>query len=223
MEILLDSANLPAVRRFYDTCPISGLTTNPSILKKEGKIDFFAHMKELQSVLAGGDTFHVQVVGENADDMLREADVLIEKLSADVYIKVPTTESGLKVMKTIVKAGHNVTATAVYSAFQAFLAAEVGVKYIAPYFNRMQNLGMRADEEIFAMASAIDQTETKIVAASFKRIQQVIDAIQAGAEAVTIPTDILETQFANQTVNNAVSAFLQDWQSVQGAKNIYEL
>jgi transaldolase len=223
MEFLLDSANLPVVRRFYDTCPISGVTTNPSILKKEGKIDFFAHMKELLSILQGGDTFHVQVVGENAEDMLREADALMEKISADVYIKVPTTESGLKVMKTLSRAGHNVTATAIYTRFQAFLAAEAGAKYMAPYYNRMQNLGIDPDEEIFAIASAVDQSETKIVAASFKNIQQVTNAIQSGAKAVTIPTDILDTQFANATVNNAVDAFLKDWQSTQGAKNIYEL
>lgn len=226
MEFLLDTANLEEIKKYEQTLPLAGVTSNPSIVKKEGKIEFFNHMKQIREIIGEEKTLHVQVVATDYEGMLRDAERIIEKIDAEVYIKVPTNEIGLKVMKELKSRDLNVTATAIYTKFQAYLAIAVGADYLAPYFNRMENLNIDPKEAIQEIASEIKRTNSssKILAASFKNVSQVTTALEAGAQAATMGADILKQAFGMPSINQAVSDFTADWESIFGEEStIYKL
>jgi len=225
MEYLLDSANLETIKRFVEYFPITGITSNPSIVKKEGKIDFFAHMNKIRSIIGQNRTLHIQVTATDVEGMVRDADSILSKVDNQVYIKVPVTIEGLKVMKILKARGNNVTATAIYSKAQGFLALEAGADYMAPYYNRMENLEINAQDVIASFAKMISEYgySTKIVAASFKNIGQVNKAFLAGAQTATLAPDVLEGAFAMPSIQKAVDDFTSDWKMIYGDKTIADL
>ena len=101
MKYLLDTANLDAIRYYTDIFPIAGVTSNPSIVKKEGKIDFFAHMNEIRSIIGMDKTLHIQVTALDTDGMLRDAETILNKVDDQVCVKVPVTLEGIKAIKTL--------------------------------------------------------------------------------------------------------------------------
>lgn len=218
MEILLDTANLETIKKYEMILPLAGVTTNPSIVKKEGEIGFFKHMKEIREIIGDKSSLHVQVVAKDKAGMLEDAKKILEQLGEDVYLKIPVSPEGLKVIKSLKKEGLNVTATAIYTKFQAYLAIAAGANYIAPYFNRMENLNIDAKEAMRAMASEIyrNNSQTKIVAASFKNVGQVTTALEQGAQAVTVAPDIIEQALAMPSIAQAVDDFSEDWESIFG-------
>ncbi|WP_254260044.1 transaldolase family protein [Listeria fleischmannii] len=106
MEFMLDTANLEAIRRYAENLPLAGVTSNPSIIKKEGKIDFFNHMKEIRAILAPTASLHVQVVATDYAGMMRDAEAILKQIDEHVFIKVPVTELGLRVIKRIARPKH---------------------------------------------------------------------------------------------------------------------
>lgn len=225
MEYLLDTANLETIRKFVDYFPITGVTSNPSIVKREGKIDFFAHMNEIRSIIGKDRTLHIQVTAADVDDMLKDADTILNRVDDKVYIKVPVTMEGLKVIKTLKKKGVNVTATAIYSKAQGFLALEAGADYMAPYYNRMENLGIDPEDVIASFADMISQYgySAKVVAASFKNIGQVNKAFLAGAQAATVDPAVLAGALSMPSIQKAVDDFTNDWKAIYGDSKIADL
>ena len=225
MELLLDTANIAKIRKALEYYPISGLTTNPSIMKAEGKIDFYAHLKEIRSLLGNERTLHVQVISEDAEGILREADVLRSKLGENIYIKTPVSKEGLKAIGLMKMKGFNVTATAIYTTMQAQLAMLAGADYLAMYYNRMLNLDIDADIVFSEVADAImaGGHDCKIVGASFKNVMQLTNAIADGAQALTVPPELLDTVFANPSIDKAVSDFRKDWATIYGDKTLADL
>ena len=122
MKYLLDTANLNAIRKYYEIFPISGVTSNPSIVKKEGKVDFFAHMNEIRSIIGRDKSLHIQVTALDTEGMLKDADRILNDVDKDVYIKVPVTMEGIKAIKKLKASRINVTATAIYNKMQGLLA-----------------------------------------------------------------------------------------------------
>ncbi|MDN6744239.1 MAG: fructose-6-phosphate aldolase [Tetragenococcus halophilus] len=218
MEILLDTANIETIKKYEAILPLAGVTTNPSIIKKEGKIDFFAHMKAIREVIGEKRSLHIQVVAKDKVGMLKDVEAISEQLGREIYFKVPVSSEGLKVIKALKKEGLNVTATAIYTKFQAYLAIAAGADYIAPYFNRMENLNIDAREAMKAMADEIQasNSQTKIVAASFKNVGQVTTALEQGAQAVTVAPDIIGQALAMPSIAQAVDDFTGDWESIFG-------
>lgn len=225
MKYLLDTANLEAIRHYQDIFPIDGVTSNPSIVKKEGKIDFFKHMNEIRSVIGSDKTLHIQVTALDTEGMLKDADRILSAVDKDVYIKVPVTIEGIKAIKKLKEQGVNVTATAIYSKMQGFLAMEAGADYIAPYYNRMENMGLDPEDIItsFAEMIALYDYPTTIVAASFKNAGQVDKAHIAGAQAATLDPSILSAALQQPYITKAVADFDADWKSVYGNCTIAEL
>lgn len=225
MELLFDTANIEEIKKYSQCYPITGITSNPSILKAEGKIDFFAHLKEIRTIIGMEKTLHVQVIAKTADRILEEADAILKNIDEKVYIKVPTTEEGLKAMMQLKSRGIGVTATAIYTKIQGFAAIMAGVDFIAPYCNRMENLDVDFEDNISSFRQMIDDAGSgcKILAASFKNIAQVNKAFLAGAHTVTVPPAVLRTCFEMAAVEKAVEDFQADWESVQGAVSITEL
>ena len=225
MKYLIDSANLDEIRALSEYLPIAGVTSNPSIVKKEGSVPFFAHMREIRSIIGNLRPLHIQVTATDYDGMMRDAEAVFRHVDEKVFIKVPVDFEGVKVIKALRRQGANVTATAVYGMDQAFMALEAGADCIAPYYNRMEALGVDASSVIGNIAGIIAHYgyETEILAASFKQPAQIDRAILAGAHSVTVAPDVLRGIFAKQVVADAVQAFSDDWTGLYGGKTLAEL
>lgn len=223
MEILLDTANLEQIKKYVGLYEITGVTSNPTIISRE-KADFWPLLTEIKKVI-GEKQLHVQVTADTWEEMLKEADCIRERLGKDTYIKVPTTEQGICAMKHLKEEGARVTATAVYTTQQAMMAASAGADYVAPYFNRMNNLNVDSKKVIGDMVQLfrVHGKPTKILAASFKNTEQVMDALTVGAQAVTVSVDLLTTMVENAIIDFAVDGFKKDWIKTYGDKKIYEL
>ena len=224
MELLLDTANLEAIKKYCDYYSIIGVTTNPTILSRE-KGPFFETYEAIRKMIGTEKQLHVQVTARNCEDMLKEAETITSRLGKDVYIKVPVIEEGVKAMKLLKENGHNVTATAVVSVQQAFLAGSVGADYVAPYVNRMANLNIDPYETVARIRNLFDYQNitTKILGASFKNTQQVMMTYESGAEAVTVAPDLLTTMCSNAVTDLWVENFDKDWHRLYGDRRIYEL
>ncbi|MDB7102242.1 fructose-6-phosphate aldolase [Enterococcus mundtii] len=224
MEFMLDTINIEKISYYQSILPLSGVTSNPSIIKKEGKIDLFAHLKEIKQLI-GKASLHVQVVGETTEEILADAQVIIDQLGKEIFIKVPVNEPGLAAIKQLKAEGINVTATAIYSEMQGYLAIAAGADYLAPYYNRMENLNIDAVAIIKALAMEIERTQSpsKILAASFKNVAQVNQACRQGAHSITASPDIFAQVFGMPSIQKAVTDFRKDWEETFGVKDVKAL
>ena len=222
MDILFDTANLDDIERLTPIYPVTGVTTNPSILRKEGKVDFYPHFRRIREIIGKERTLHVQVLAKDAQGMIDDAHRLLDKIDDQVYPKIPTTEAGIAAMRHLKEEGVNVTATAIYSKTQGILAIAAGADYIAPYFNRMESLDIDTSSTIKSLAKFIDRqgADCKIMAASFKNVAQVSAAFEAGAHAVTVHPTLLRAALATPDVNQAVDAFASDWLDTYGTDSL---
>lgn len=218
MKYLLDTANIKDIEKYCDIFPISGVTSNPSIIKREGKVDFFIHMRKIRSIIGKDKPLHIQVTATDTEGMLTDADALLNRIDEHVYVKVPVTMDGIKAIRLLHEKGIRVTGTAVYSAQQGFLAMEAGADCIAPYFNRMENMGVNPDQVISSLSQMIRLYgyRTEILAASFKNAGQVDRAFLAGAQTATVDPSILVSALTQPHISSAVDTFTSDWKSVYG-------
>lgn len=223
MEILLDTANIALIERYCDIYNITGVTSNPTIISKE-KGEFFPTLLRIREII-GDRQLHVQVTAETREGMLKEAATIVEKLGKDTYIKVPTTEVGIGVMRRLKEQGYHVTATAIYSLQQAALAASVGADYAAPYVNRISNAYGNAQAVISDIAKlfAMQKVQTKILAASFKNTDQIMQCLLSGAEAVTAAPELYSAMVESPLIEGAVRQFSADWAGLYGEKTIDQL
>lgn len=222
LELYLDSVDLAQIARFNNCLPIKGVTTNPSILAAAG-VGLPEVLPALTRILGANARIHVQVVSQNAEAMLAEAR-RIAALPYDLVIKVPATEIGLTAIRAMKAENLTVLATAIYSAHQGFLAALSGADYLAPYVNRIDTMGgdgvaVVADLQLLLDCQGLG---SKILPASFKNTQQVLDVLKSGVAALTLPVDVAEQMFAHPAVQPAVDKFTHDWQRVFGDKLAYE-
>ena len=226
MEIIIDTVNLEEIKDAVEHMPIVGVTSNPSIVKATNPKDFFEHMREIRKIIGTERSLHIQVISKDCDRMVKEAHRILEEIDKQVYIKVPVSYEGIKAIKKLKAEGIHVTATAVYDLMQAYMALAAGADYIAPYVNRIGNLGSNPMELIQELSNRImmDGYDSKIIAASFKGVQQVKDSINYGSHAITAPVGILKQIFANPSIEKAVDDFNKDWYSMYGeGKGICDL
>ena len=194
MEILLDTANIAAIQKYNDIYDIAGVTTNPIILSRE-EGEFFPTLYKIREIIKDKQ-LHVQLTASTHEEMIMEAEAIVKKLGKDVYIKVPVNEVGIKTLKILKQSGYRVTATVIYTLQQAIFASSAGADYVAPYFNHIcDNVGDAA-AVIGEMAQIfkVQNRSTKILAASFRNTNQVIQSFASGAEAVTLSPDFCTAQ-----------------------------
>lgn len=218
MELMLDTANLEKIKVYQDMLPITGVTTNPSIIKAEGKVDFFAHLKALKALLKPGTSLHVQVVSPTTEGMLKDAAAIREALGEDVYIKVPVNAAGVAAIKELKAQGYPVTATTIYTRLQGYLALMAGADYLAVYYNRVDEMDGDANEVIAALRDAIDRDgyEAQVLGASYRTSHQAQLSYESGAHAVTINPDLILPALTAAHVQDAAAKFDADWASVHG-------
>ena len=137
---------------------------------------------------------HAQVISSDAEGMMAEAKVMRETVGGNFFVKIPTTKEGLKAIKNLKKEGFKVTATAVYTSIQAYLAAEAGADYVAPYLNRIDNLGYDGIQTACDIHDIFENNgyQTKVLAASFKNTQQVLELAKYGVGAATVAPDVIQ-------------------------------
>lgn len=218
MKLLIDDAHLDAIEKICELFPVAGVTTNPTILAKIGGNPFDT-LKEIRSLISEEADLHVQAVSRRADDIVAEARHITDILGANTFVKIPAVPEGFKAMKTLLETSEIlVTATAVYTPLQAFVAGQCGAAYVAPYVNRIDNMGfdgIRVTREIKEIFSA-NTMETEIIAASFKNAQQLLELCKCGVGAATLAPEIFYAMINNSAIDSAVEHFVDDFESFAG-------
>ena len=133
MRLIIDSANIEKIQEYVKYLPVEGVTTNPSILKKEGKIDFAQHIKQIREIIGTDKSMHVQTIASDYEGILKDAETIQRLIGEDTYIKIPANKDGLAAIKTLKAQGVKITATAIYNEIQAILATELNADFLAPY------------------------------------------------------------------------------------------
>ncbi len=223
MIYILDTADLAAIKHCNEFYPLSGVTTNPSIIAKE-KGDFWQILKEIRGVIGNDKMLHVQTVQTTAKKMVEEAKLIKEKIGGDIYIKIPIGEEGLKAVPMIKNLGIGVTMTAIFTPAQALMAAKAGADFVAPYVNRLDNIlgdGTNVVAEIVQQFE-IYGLDCKVLAASFKNAEQVHRCALCGCHSVTVSADVLKSLIIHPMTDAAVEGFERDWKGVYGDKTIFD-
>ncbi|MDO4941830.1 MAG: transaldolase family protein [Lachnospiraceae bacterium] len=221
MKILIDDADLTKIEQFFDMYPYDGVTTNPTILSKTGNPDPMDQLKKIVALMPEGTDLHAQVLSSKAEDMVKEAEHMVEVLGKgkiNMYVKVPVTAEGLKAISILSKKGINVTATAVYGVMPAFMAAKAGAKFLAPYVNRLDVLGYDGVKIAIDIHTAVKAAgyEAEVLGASFKNSQQILDMAKAGIGSVTVGSEPLAKLAYNGVAEDAVKVFINDFEGCCG-------
>lgn len=218
MKLIIDDADTKAIARLVEYYPIDGVTTNPSILAKSGRQPFEV-LKEIRSIIGQELELHVQVVARDAAGMLDDAHRIVSELGEGTFVKVPSVPEGFKAMKAMHAEGINITATAIYTPMQGFVAAKAGASYAAPYVNRIDNMGYdgvgvaKAIHDVFRA----NDLPCEVLAASFKNSQQVLDLARHGIGAATVAPAVIDGLVKNAAIDAAVDAFVADFEGLVGA------
>ena len=225
MELMLDTANLSEIERALDTYPISGVTSNPSILKAEGGVPFFPHMQKIRALIGDERSLHVQVISHDADTIIAEARRILRELGPTTFVKIPVTDEGLKAIRILASEQVNITATAIYTTMQGILAMLSGARYLAVYYNRMLNIDIDAAKVIKELSSLLwaNSTKTQVLAASFKNISEITTAYAQGASCCTVPYSLLATGLSMPSITQAVHDFSTNWEQVYGNRSLLDL
>ena len=224
MKLLLDTANLNDIRYFNTYYPIEGVTTNPTILAREGG-DVIALLKSIREIIGDKKELHLQVTETDYDRIIAEAKALYAMLGPNTFITIPATDVGLKATSTLSKMGIRITVTAVLSATQAMLAANSGASYVAPYISRLENIcddGVGCAADIVKIFSA-GGSKTQVLAASFKTAKEVLDVAVIGCHAATIGSDIMKKLLSHPTTTTSIADFEQDWKRAFGDNTLLSL
>lgn len=216
MELILDTGNVEEIKELYTILPVDGVTTNPTIVSKEKK-KFVDLIKEIDAIVGEDTPIHAQVLSTKFEEIIEEA-LFISGLRKKIYVKIPVTADGLRAIKELKKKGIKITATAIFTAHQGFLAAKAGADYVAPYVNRLDNIsadGVNTVKDLVNIIN-INKLDSKVLAASFKNAQQVLELMKVGVHSVTIPTDIAKAMMSHPLTDWSVDKFIEDWENVFG-------
>jgi transaldolase len=213
MKIFLDTANLTSIKMYNDMGLLDGITTNPSLLAKEGG-DPHKTMEEIVRIVKGD--VSLEVVSTEYKGMIEEAHRL-KKYGGNVVIKVPMTADGLKACKSLSQEGISVNVTLVFSPNQAVLAAKAGAKYVSPFIGRLDDIG----EDGMALIAEIKQIfsnydfKTQVLVASVRHPMHVVEAGKIGADVVTLPPDVLGKMLKHPLTDIGLKNFLADWEKLK--------
>ena len=214
MKFFIDTANVEDIRKANDMGVICGVTTNPSLIAKEGR-DFNEVIKEITSIVDGPISGEVKATTVDAEGMIKEGRE-IAAIHPNMVVKIPMTCEGLKAVKVLSKEGIKTNVTLIFSANQALLAARAGATYVSPFLGRLDDIGtngMILIEEI-ADIFKIHEIPTEIIAASIRNPIHVIDAARAGCHIATIPYNVLIQMAKHPLTDIGIERFLKDWESV---------
>ena len=214
MKIFLDTANLEAIRKFNDMGLLDGITTNPSLMSKEGGNPKDV-MEEITKIIKGD--VSLEVVSTEYAGMIEEGKRL-RQYGENVVVKVPMTPDGLKACKYLSSQGIPVNVTLVFSPNQALLAAKSGAKYVSPFIGRLDDIGqdgMSLIQDIKDIFKNYPEYKTQILVASIRHPMHVVEAAKIGAHVVTLPPTVLDKMLQHPLTDIGLENFLSDWKKLQ--------
>ena len=212
MKFFIDTANITEIKKASEWGLVDGVTTNPSLVSKEGR-DFKDLIKEICSIVDG--PVNAEVVSLNAEGMIKEARELI-KIHKNIVVKMPMTLEGLKAVKTVSREGIKTNVTLVFSPTQALMAAKAGATYASPFVGRLDDIshnGMDLVSQILAIYENYDFA-TEVIVASVRHPLHVVDAALMGAHIATIPFKVIEQLSKHPLTDIGIEKFLEDWKKV---------
>ncbi len=214
MKLFVDTANVEEIKKANDLGVICGVTTNPSLIAKEGR-DFFEVVKEITAIVDG--PISAEVISLEADKMVEEAKEIIKKIdNPNVVIKIPMCAEGLKATKVLASLGIKTNVTLIFSAAQALLAARAGATFVSPFVGRVDDIGgdgVGLISEIVDIFS-VHNIDTEIIAASIRTPVHVIECARAGSDIATIPYKVIEQMISHPQTTSGIEKFLKDWETV---------
>ncbi|MBQ8732053.1 MAG: fructose-6-phosphate aldolase [Oscillospiraceae bacterium] len=214
MQFFIDTANVADIRKAEAMGIISGVTTNPTLIAREGR-DFIEVVKEISGIVDG--PISAEVISLEAEGMVREAKELFAKIgNPNLVIKIPMCSEGLKAVKELSAMGMHTNVTLIFSAAQALLAAAAGATYVSPFVGRLDDYGYCGIDLISEIADIFrtQQIDCKIIAASTRSPLHVIQAAQAGCDVATVPYKVLEAMTHHPLTDRGIQQFLSDWDSL---------
>ncbi|EAC3226394.1 fructose-6-phosphate aldolase [Listeria monocytogenes] len=213
MRFFIDTANVEEIKKANRMGFISGVTTNPSLVAKEGR-DFNEVIQEITSIVDG--PISGEVVSLEADEMIAEGRV-IAKIHPNMVVKIPMTGEGLAAVKVLTEEGIKTNVTLVFSATQALLAARAGATYVSPFLGRLDDIG---DDGLVLIRDIADIFEihgipTEIISASVRHPIHVIECAKAGADIATVPFKVFEQMLKHPLADSGIDKFLADWEAAK--------
>ena len=209
MRFFIDTANVDEIRKAAKMGFISGVTTNPSLVAKEGR-DFNEAIKEITGIVDG--PISGEVISLDAEGMIREARE-IAKIHPNMVVKIPMTAAGLEAVSVVSKEGIKTNVTLIFSATQALLAARAGATYVSPFLGRLDDIscdGMTLIEDIVEIFG-VHGIETQIIAASIRHPMHVLECAKAGADIATVPYKVLMQMIEHPLTKAGIEKFMKDW------------
>ena len=210
MKIFIDTANIDKIKKANEWGVIDGVTTNPTLVAREGK-DFRTVIDEILNVVDG--PISVEVISTDAEGMVKEA-LETSQWSENVVVKVPMIPEGLKAIKILSDKGIKTNATLIFSVNQALLAAKAGATYVSPFIGRLDDLGqdgMQMVRDLVGIYNLYD-IKTEIIVASVRSPMHVMESAKAGAHVATIPFGVIEKMFKHPLTDSGLESFLSDWE-----------
>lgn len=209
MKFFVDTANVDQIKRVLDLGLCDGVTTNPSLIKKEGR-DFKEVVKEISSIVDG--PVSAEVTAYDTSGMLEQARDL-KKWAENIVVKIPMTENGLRAINILSKEGIKTNCTLIFSAAQGLLAAKAGATYISPFIGRIDDMGEDGLDLIYKLKTILDNYnfDTQIIAASIRNNKHVEQAALAGADIATIPGNLFEKLYSHPLTDQGIESFKKDW------------
>lgn len=214
MKLFLDTANVEHIREANEMGVICGVTTNPSLIAKEGR-DFNEVIKEITGIVDG--PISGEVVSENAEGMIKEGRE-IAAIHKNMIVKIPMTVEGLKAVKVLASEGIKTNVTLIFSANQALLAANAGATYVSPFLGRIDDISMDGMELVRTIAEIFDVhgIDTEIIAASVRNPIHVTEAAKAGAHIATVPYSLVMQMVKHPLTDAGLEKFKADWAAAFG-------
>ena len=214
MKFFLDTANVDYIREANEMGVICGVTTNPSLVAKEGR-DFNEVIKEITEIVDG--PISGEVVSEDAEGMINEGRE-IAAIHKNMIVKIPMTAEGLKATKVLSKEGIKTNVTLIFSATQALLAANAGATYVSPFLGRVDDISMIGMDLVRYIAEifSVHGIKTEIIAASVRNPIHVIEAAKAGADIATVPFNLVEQMIKHPLTDQGLEKFKADWAAAFG-------
>ena len=218
MKFFIDTANVDEVRKANDMGVIAGVTTNPSLIAKEGR-DYATVLKEIAEIVDGPISGEVKATTEDAEGMIREGREIYALDPKHMVVKIPMTAEGLKAIKVLSAEGIPTNCTLIFSANQALLAARAGATYVSPFLGRLDDIsqpGIDLIETISAMFANYPDITTEIIRASVRNPIHITDCALAGADIATVPYKVIEQMLHHPLTDQGIVKFQEDYRKVFG-------
>ena len=217
MKFYIDTANVDEIRAANDMGIIAGVTTNPSLIAKEGR-DYAETLKEIATIVDGPISGEVKATTKDAATMIEEGKAIYALDPKHMVVKIPMTTEGLKAIKALSALGIPTNCTLIFSANQALLAARAGATYVSPFLGRLDDISTRGVDLIRDIADifAVTDLDTQIIAASVRNPIHVTDCALAGADIATVPYSVIEQMVKHPLTDAGIAKFQADYKAVFG-------